>query len=128
MPAREQVTEAAGRYARAVSSGDKAAILGCFAAGATVVDPYPAPAHVGLAAIADFWDVVLSVAAPQAFTIEEMAVAGDSAAFLFSLVITVAGEQLAMRGFDVIRVDDDGKIESLTAYVDPGTLAPIAGN
>jgi steroid Delta-isomerase len=128
MPSREQVEHAARRYAAAVSSTDKATIVDCFAAGAEVVDPYPSPAHVGLEAIAGFWDIVFSLGTPCSFTIEEIAVAGDSAVFLFSLVINVAGRLFGVRGFDVIRVDDHGKIESLTAYFDPGTLAPIAGN
>jgi steroid delta-isomerase len=128
MPRSEQVKDAAVRYAAAVSSADKTGILACFAAEAEVIDPYPSPAHVGLEAISGFWGVVFSLGTPKSFTIEEIAVAGDSAVILFSLVVAVDGQLFGVRGFDVIRVNDDDKIEALTAYWDPGALAPIAGN
>ena len=127
MPTSEQIRSAADAYAAAVSSADKPRILAQFAPGAAVVDPYPSPAHVGHEAIGGFWDIVLSMGTPQSFTIEQIAVAGDAACFLFRLIVSVggAGQLFAVSGFDVITVGDDGLISSLTAYWDPGQMAEV---
>ena len=127
MPSSEQVRTAADRYAEAVSGADRETIVGCFALDAEVVDPYPAPAVTGHDGIRGFWDNVFAMGVPQTFTIEHMAVAGDSAAFLFSLEVAVGEElRLGIEGFDVIRVDDDGLIASLTAYWDPANFRTIS--
>ena len=126
MPNADQVREAAERYASKVPSGDADAIVACFSAEAEVVDPYPTPAHVGHDAIRTFWDTVHGMGMPQSFEIEHIAVAGDSAAFLFHITVLVGGSALlGVRGFDIIKVDDDGLITSLTAYWDPTSFQPV---
>jgi steroid delta-isomerase len=126
VPTTEQVREAATRYASLVTSGDREAIVACFSVDAEVVDPYPAPAHVGHDAIRAFWDTVHGMGQPHTFEVEHIAVAGDSAAFLFRLAVLVGGTTLlGIRGFDVVRVDDDGLITALTAYWDPTSFAPV---
>jgi steroid Delta-isomerase len=125
VPTSEQVREAAARYAAAVSTAERETIVACFAADAEVVDPYPSPPVSGHDGIRGFWDNVFSMGTPRRFEIEHIAVAGDSAAFLFSLAVDVAGTLLGVRGFDVIRVGDDGLIAALTAYWEPAALAPI---
>jgi steroid delta-isomerase len=126
MPTPEQVRKAAERYASQVTSGDRDAIVACFSPDAEVVDPYPTPAHVGHEAIGAFWDTVHGMGRPQTFEIEHIAVAGDTAAFLFRLAVLVGGTTLlGVRGFDVVRVDDDGLIAALTAYWEPTSFEPL---
>jgi steroid delta-isomerase len=125
VPTSEQVKEAAARYAAAVSSAERETIVSCFAGDAAVVDPYPSPAVHGHEGIRGFWDNVFSMGTPQRFEIEHIAAAGDSAAFLFSLAVDVGGTLFGVRGFDVVTVDDDGLITSLTAYWEPAAMAPI---
>ncbi len=129
MPTSEQVRAAAERYATAVSGAERETIVACFAENAEVVDPYPAPAVLGHDGIRGFWDNVFGLGIPQSFTIQKIAVAGDSAAFLFSLVVAVgepgSGARLGIDGFDVIRVDDDGLIAALTAYWDPASFVSL---
>jgi steroid Delta-isomerase len=125
VPTNEQVREAAARYAAAVGSAERETIVACFAADAEVVDPYPAPPVHGHDGIRGFWDNVFSMGTPRRFDIEHIAVAADAATFLFSLAVDVGGTLFGVRGFDVIRVDDDGLIASLTAYWEPGAMAAI---
>ena len=127
MPTSEQVRAAAERYAAAVPGGDREPIVACFAADGEVVDPYPSPAVVGHDGIRGFWDNVFAMGTPRSFTIEHIVVAGDSAAFLFSIVVAIGGGDalVGLRGFDVIRVDDDGLIAGLTAYWDPADFTPL---
>jgi steroid delta-isomerase len=125
MPTNEQVTSAAERYAEAVGKADREAIVACFADDAEVVDPYPSPAVVGHDGIRGFWDRVFGMGTPQSFDIEHLSVAGDKAAFLFSIVLDVGGSGLGLRAIDVIRVDDSGLIAELTAYWDPASMTPI---
>lgn len=125
MPTNEQVREIVDLYAASVGKADREAIVACFAEDAEVVDPYPAPAVTGHDGIRGFWDRVLSMGTPQSFEVEHIAVTADKAAFLFSLAVDVGGSPFGVRGFDVVRVDDAGLIAELTAYWDPGSMAPL---
>jgi steroid Delta-isomerase len=125
VPTSEQVREAAYRYAEAVSGAERETIVACFAEDAEVVDPYPAPAVQGHDGIRGFWDNVFKMGTPRSFEVEHIAVGGDSAAFLFSLAVQVGEGLFGVRGFDIVRVGDDGLIASLTAYWDPGSFAPV---
>ena len=125
MPTPEQVREIAARYAAAVGSADREAIIACFSEEAEVVDPYPSPPVTGHEGINGFWDRVFAMGTPQSFDIEHIAVTGDRAAFLFSIAVDVGGTPFGVRGFDVVTVDDAGLIAQLTAYWDPATMAPL---
>lgn len=123
MTTSDEIKESVERYAAAVSSADRDAIVACFAEDAVVVDPYPSEAHVGKAAIAGFWDGVLALGKPLALVPEKIVASGDRAAFNFHITLAVGdGARVGIEGIDVVTVDGNGKISELTAYFDPGNV------
>lgn len=126
MPTNDQVKAAVERYSAAVSAADKHGILACFSEGATVVDPYPSPAHVGREAISQFWDGVFALGTPLAFLPEKLVACGDRAVFIFAITVEGGnGERFGFEGFDVVTVNDEGLINELTAYWDLAELHPV---
>ena len=126
MPTHDQVVDAIDRYAAAVSSADKAAILSCFAEQASFVDPYPSPPRVGRADIGEFWDVVFAMGKPLAFVPERIAVCSDRCAFNFAVTLaTPDGGRVGIEGIEVATIGDDGLIAEMTAYWDPATIHPL---
>jgi uncharacterized protein (TIGR02246 family) len=120
MPSNEVVKEAIERYAAAVSAGDRAGILACFAADAVFVDPYPSPALVGREAIGTFWDNVFTMGKPLSFVPEKVAVAADRVAFNFTVTLaTPDGNRVVVEGIEVAAIAEDGLIADMTAYWDP---------
>jgi ketosteroid isomerase-like protein len=130
MPTAEQIQSAVERYASAVSSADKAAIMDCYAGNANVQDPYPQPAHEGKEAVGGFWDGVLGMGSPVSFVPRDVVIAGDRGVFAFTITVEMGeGEgkaRLGVSGYDVLTIDDEGLIVDQLAYWDPATMRPVS--
>ncbi|MGH9169597.1 MAG: nuclear transport factor 2 family protein [Acidimicrobiales bacterium] len=129
MPTAQQVHDAVRRYAEAVSTASKEAIMACYSDSATVQDPYPQPVHEGKEAVAGFWDGVLAMGQPVSFVPENVVVAADKGVFGFAIQIEIGeGEgkaSLQVEGYDVLTVDDDGLIAGQLAFWDPASMHPV---
>ncbi|WP_339676764.1 nuclear transport factor 2 family protein [uncultured Zhongshania sp.] len=111
-----------GQY---VEQGNKAAWLDLFAEDACVQDPVgKSPldpsglGHIGKAAIADFWDMVIA-AGDIEFTIVSSHPAGDECANVVRMVNNLPGDiKMELDMVVVYTANGDGKITSLKAYWD----------
>ncbi|MBQ0797188.1 nuclear transport factor 2 family protein [Zhongshania sp.] len=111
-----------GQY---VEQGSKAAWLDLFAEDACVQDPVgKSPldpsglGHIGKAAIADFWDMVIA-AGDIEFTIVSSHPAGDECANVVRMVNNLPGDiKMELDMVVVYTANGDGKITSLKAYWD----------
>ncbi len=130
MPTPGQVRATLDRYCEAASSGEVERMLDCYAEGASVVDPYPAPPQVGSDAIAAFFHQMFAAARPMAFLAERAVVAGDRVAFCFAMEAKADdGTTLSFEGIERFTIDDDGLITEQVAYWDPASIRrnPPAG-
>ena len=111
-----------GQY---VEQGNKAAWLDLFAEDACLQDPVgKSPldpsglGHIGKAAIADFWDMVIA-AGDIEFTIVSSHPAGDECANVVRMVNNLPGDiKMELDMVVVYTANGDGKITSLKAYWD----------
>jgi ketosteroid isomerase-like protein len=102
---------------------DREAWLELFAEDGVVQDPVgPSPldptgkGHRGRAAIAAFWDNVISKA-QVSFDYPKSYAAGDECAFTGAVINTLpGGVEFRAHGVFVYRVDEEGKLLSLRAY------------
>jgi steroid delta-isomerase len=131
MPTPDQLRAVADRYCSAAGSGDVEGILACYAEGASVVDPYPAPPRVGTEAIRTMFEERFAMARPVAFLTQLSVLAEDRVAFVFSIeAVTADRSTIAFEGIDIFTVDDEGLIREQIAYWDPTQVrfSPPAGS
>jgi ketosteroid isomerase-like protein len=126
VPSADEVKEAVERYARAVSSASKEAIMACYDEDVVLQDPYPQPAHTGKEAVSTFWDGVLTMGTPVSFVPDNVVVVHDRAVFLFTTLVDVGeGEgkvRLQVSGYEILTIDDAGRISGQLAYWDPAHM------
>ena len=117
--------ELARRSQAAVAAKDRSAWLDLFAPDAVVEDPVgPSPldpagaGHHGTAAIAAFYDAVISPADRITFEIERSYLCGDEVADVGVIRTTLAGgRQVAVvRGVYTYRSNGEGKLAALRAF------------
>jgi ketosteroid isomerase-like protein len=129
MPTSTQVQDAVARYAAAVASADKAAIMACYGNDPRVTDPYPQPTHEGREGASAFWDGVLALGRPVSFVPEHVVVAADRGVFFFRMQVEI-GEgdgkaRVGIEGYDIFTIDEDGLIADQLAYWDPASMHPV---
>jgi len=117
--------ELARRSQAAVAAKDRSAWLGLFASDAVVQDPVgPSPldplgaGHHGAAAIAAFYDAVISPAEQITFEIERSYLCGDEVADVGVIRTTLAGGRhvAVVRGVYTYRSNGEGKLAALRAF------------
>jgi len=130
MPTSDQVHGAVAAYATAVGTADKDTILACYGSDPRLCDPYPGPVHEGADGVSSFWDGILAMGTPVSFVPDRVVAAGDRAVFGFTIQIDIGeGEgkaRLQVEGYDVLTIDDDGRIVDQLAYWDPASMHPVA--
>ena len=107
----------------AVEAGDRDGWLALFAEDAVVEDPIgPSPldpegsGRRGRAAIAAFWDDIISIG-PVRFTIRESYACGDECANVGQIATTMPdGSRSIVQGVYTYRIDDEGRIVALRAF------------
>jgi steroid delta-isomerase len=103
-------------YLRAGREGDREAWLGLFADEATLEDPVGTEVHVGRAALEAFYDKTMGSTEGLDNELHELRVAGDTAAFLFTLRIDWRGRRYEVSPIDVLEFDEAGKIIRMRAH------------
>ncbi len=111
-----KVKDAVTAYVTAFLIRDRAAFLDAFTDDATIVAPVGSAPIVGKAAVGTFFDGVLGSFDTIEFKIEELFVAADEAALVFSLTGTKQTRVTPIRGVDVFHVDARGRIFSVVGY------------
>jgi steroid delta-isomerase len=89
-------------------------------------DPVGAPAQAGRDAIRKFFEGMGSATEQVTIKPDHIFIAGDSAAFKWTAQLTAKhGQSVSFEGIDVIRVNDEGKIQTLHAYWDPAPVLAV---
>jgi steroid Delta-isomerase len=113
-------------YFGAVSRMDVNAVGDAFAPDGVSHDPVGTPPHEGRDAIREFMQRRLGATERLAFTVEQIFVAGDSAAVKWTAQLTSKnGRSAGVEGIDVIHVNEHGKTQALHAYWDPTPVLSV---
>jgi ketosteroid isomerase-like protein len=118
----------------AVEAGDRQAWLDLFEPDAVVQDPVgPSPfdaeglGHLGIEAIAAFYDNVIGVNQSIRFTISQSFLCGDEAANVGIIRIDLGGGSvIEVDGIYIYRRSPAGKIASLRAFWEPDAVRSVS--
>jgi steroid Delta-isomerase len=130
MPSKEAIQSAVAAYLDGTRAMDANAVAEAFAPDGESNDPVGTPPHKGRGAIRQFIQETMVHTERVVSTPDQLFIAGDSAAFKWSVQLTLKnGRSVTFEGIDVIQVNDQGKIQRLDAYWDPApVLATLQGS
>lgn len=114
----EQYRQVVEQYIRNMSAGDWQAVAALYAQDATVEDPVGGDVVRGIEAITAFYRNSCATG-PRLELSGPIRVAGQEAAFAFSVHLTWEGKAVRIDVIDVFRFDASGKIASMRAYFGP---------
>ncbi|MEN0140521.1 MAG: nuclear transport factor 2 family protein [Rhodococcus sp. (in: high G+C Gram-positive bacteria)] len=113
-PSAEDIRKTVERYIEAVATGTADDIVALYAEGATVEDPVGTEPRTSVESLREFYGVIEPL--KQTGELLTLKIAGNSAAFHFSLVTDLGEQKLEISPIDVMTFDDDGKITSMRAF------------
>ena len=126
MASKEAIQSSVAAYFAATASMDANAVAEVFAPNGVSNDPVGTPPHEGREAIRQFMESTLAETERVMATPDKVFVAGDSAAFSWTVQLTTKhGRSVTFEGIDVIQVNDQGKIQTLHAYWDPAPVLAV---
>lgn len=126
MPSHDEMVRVVERYVAAFDNGDAAAVRDLFAENATVEDPVGTPPHVGHDAIHTFYARSMQTGARLKLD-GPVRTVGNTAAFPFSVHLTLDGSPARIDVIDLFSFDEDGKVASMRAYFGPANFHQGAG-
>jgi steroid delta-isomerase len=122
-PSAELMHDAVNRYFTAWASLDPAAYTACFAADATLHDPYGSTPRRGAQAVREFFGGVAQALEEVRIEADAVHIAGDRAAAVFhGKAIGKNQKHVEVVGVDVFEFDDAGRITTLWAYWDSAAV------
>ncbi|QYB00860.1 nuclear transport factor 2 family protein [Rhodococcus sp. USK10] len=113
-PSAEDIRKTVERYIEAVATGTADDVVALYAEGATVEDPVGTEPRTSAESLREFYGVIEPL--KQTGELLTLKIAGNSAAFHFSLVTDLGEQKLEIAPIDVMTFDDDGKITSMRAF------------
>ena len=115
------MTDTINAYVAAFAAGDADAAAALFAEDASVEDPIGSPVRKGRGAIRAFY--AQSMVTGAKLTLEgPVRIAGDIAAFPFSVNLTLNGSAKRIDVIDIFRFDGSGKIIEMRAFWGPDNM------
>lgn len=111
-------------YVAAFAAGDAAAAAALFADDATLEDPVGSEKLVGHAAIAAFYGRAMAMGATLRLQ-GEVRLAGNCAAFAFTVFVNAPEQAMEIDVIDVFRFDADGKVAEMRAFWGPGNVRMV---
>ena len=119
----DRVSRAVRGYFLAIRAMDADAFANAFAEDGTTYDPHGSAAITGRAALREFFESICKNFKSVALTEDSIFVAGDGAAVKWTGKGTSnSGREVNFEGVDVFAVNDDGKIQTVHAYWNPGEM------
>lgn len=118
MPDPETMQAAVHAYVAAFDKGDPDAVAAIFAPDASVEDPVGTPAHQGLEAIRAFYAESMKTGAKLKLE-GPVRIAGDHAAFAFSVDLQVGGSDKKIDVIDTFKFNEDNRVVEMRAYFGP---------
>lgn len=112
----KQIRDVVEQYVKLVGAGPTEAIVELYAPDATVEDPVGTPVRHGHAAIREFYDVIAALDRDTELRPETVRIAGNEAAFMFTIVTRVGGQRFTLTPIDLMEFDDAGKITRMRAF------------
>ncbi|HEY7786355.1 MAG TPA: nuclear transport factor 2 family protein [Pyrinomonadaceae bacterium] len=123
MPSTEVIVRAVRSYFAALRAMDREAWVNTFAADAVSHDPVGAPPIVGHQKLGDFFSSITSAFKEVGLTEQDIFIAGDGAAVLWKGKGTSRqGKPVRFSGIDVFEINEEGKIQTVRAYWNPGEM------
>ncbi|WP_213575460.1 nuclear transport factor 2 family protein [Rhodococcus sp. USK13] len=113
-PSVEDIRKTVERYVEVVATGTVDDVLALYADGAIVEDPVGTDPRTTVESIREFYGVIEPL--QQTSELHTLRIAGNTAAFHFSLVTELGEQKLEIAPIDVMTFDDDGKITTMKAY------------
>ena len=121
MPDPAQMYAAVEAYVAAFEAGDADAVAALYAEDCTVEDPIGSPIHRGREAVRAFY--AQSMATGAKLKLEgPVRVAGDYAAFPFSVHLDFGGGPKRIDVIDTFRFDQAGKVVEMRAFWGPANM------
>ena len=116
MSLENKIVEAIEEYVKSIGDKNKIeTIIGLYAEDAWVEDPVGSERKVGHQALREFYSAAASMEG-KATLESEIRVAGNEAAFAFSLEVNLGKNKLVVRPIDIMSFNDEGKIKSMRAF------------
>ncbi|MFX0573629.1 nuclear transport factor 2 family protein [Nocardia nepalensis] len=112
----QQIREVVEQYVKLVGSGPTEEIVNLYAPDAVVEDPMGTEPKRGHDAIREFYDVIANLDRETELRPETIRIAGNHAAFMFTLVTKFGDQRFTLSPIDVMEFDDEGRIVSMRAY------------
>lgn len=112
-------------YVAAFDAGSPERVAALFAADAVVEDPIGSPPHVGIEAILGFYTASMQTGAKLKLD-GPVRIAGDYAAFAFSVLLNLGGQDLRIDVIDTFQFDAAGKVIKMQAYFGPTNMHGFA--
>ena len=123
---KEAIQSAVAAYFGATRAMDANAVAEAFAPDGVSNDPVGTPPHKGRDAIRQFMQGVIAESERVESTADDVFIAGDSAAVKWTVQLTAKrGQSVTFEGIDVIQVNGQGKIQTLSAYWDPAPVLAV---
>lgn len=124
MIAQQAARQTVATYLQGWRDNDKQAWLALFTEDAALIDPVGAPAHVGRAAIAAFWDRVRATGMQMQPQLHRVVVCGDEVLASFTMRSLAGNAGIDVDIVDIFKLSEDGRIRELRAYWDNGCMRP----
>ncbi len=119
----DRVSRAVRGYFLAIRAVDAEAVANAFAEDGTTHDPHGSTAITGRVALREFFNSIFKNFKSVALTEDLIFIAGDGAAVKWTGKGTSAnGREVKFEGIDVFEVNQDGKIQTIHAYWNPGEM------
>ncbi|WNF41794.1 nuclear transport factor 2 family protein [Rhodococcus sp. SG20037] len=113
-PSAEVIRKTVDAYIETVATGTAAQVVALYAEGATVEDPVGTDVRTTRESILEFYSVIENF--DQEAHLQTLRIAGNEAAFHFSLITKLGEQTLTIAPIDVMTFDDDGRILSMRAF------------
>jgi steroid delta-isomerase len=119
----DRISRAVRAYFLAIRAMDADAFANTFAEDGTTYDPVDAPGITGRDSIREFLTSICKNFKSVALTEDQVFVAGNGAAVKWTGKGTsTTGKEVRFEGIDVFDVNEDGKIQTVRAYWNPGEM------
>ncbi|MGW4715202.1 nuclear transport factor 2 family protein [Nocardia sp. NPDC004260] len=111
-----QIRDVVEQYVKLVGSGPTEDIVALYAPDAIVEDPVGTSPKRGHEAIREFYEVIAALDRETELRPEDVRIAGNQAAFPFTIVTKVGGQRFVLSPIDVMEFDEEGRITGMRAY------------
>ncbi|MFI9535125.1 nuclear transport factor 2 family protein [Nocardia fusca] len=111
-----EIRDVVEQYVKLVGSGPTSAIVDLYAPDAVIEDPIGTEPKQGHQAIREFYDVIAGLERETSLAPETVRIAGNHAAFVFTLVTRAGGQRMTLSPIDTMEFDAEGRIIRMRAY------------